>query len=183
MKSKRLMTQLLMCAGLVGLLVGGVAQTNAATPEAEVRATVQQVFDQLKNKDFDALYDSLPSSSRSRVQKERFTSALRRSQDIYSLDRIEIGRTRVLGSFAVVDTTLYGRVLKPFDTEGKIVAQQYLVKEDQKWRVATGDNDTIRKFLQSNPGFGRNFVIRQPRVFIKKDSSWVEFSPRRPQPK
>ena len=51
---------------------------------------------------------------------------------------------RVSGNIAVADTELYGRVTKPFPAEGKIVVQQYLVREDGKWRVATGDSGTIQ---------------------------------------
>lgn len=166
--------QLLTVFSLLVLLLP--AQVSAASPEAEVRSTVQQIFGQLKSKNFEALYDSLPSGSRSRMPRDRFTSALRRSQDMYALERIEIGKARVSGNLAVVDTTLYGHLLKPFDAEGKIVAQQYLVREDGRWKVATGDNATIRRFLEANSAFGRQFPIRQPRVFVKKDGGWTEFT-------
>ncbi|MGH9879897.1 MAG: hypothetical protein ACRD6N_00575, partial [Pyrinomonadaceae bacterium] len=125
--------------------------TVYASDESEVRGTVQRVFQQLKTKDYSSLYDSLPSSSRNRMTRERFTSALKRAQDMYVLDRIDIGPVRVANNLAVVDTVLYGRVVKPFETEGKIVVQQYLVREDGKWRVATGDTGTTKRFLESNP--------------------------------
>jgi hypothetical protein len=92
---------------------------------------------------------------------------------------MDIGAVRVSKDVAVVDTVLYGRISKPVETEGKIVAQQYLVKEDGKWRVATGDTATTRKFLASNPSFARKFPIKQPRVFVKQNGSWIEFSPPR----
>jgi len=118
------------------------------------------------------------------MSRDRFVNALQRAQDFYELDRIEIGTTKVAGNLAVVDTVLYGRVVKPVETEGKIVAQQYLVKEDGKWRVATGDQSTVKKFLTNNPGFQKGFKIRQPRVFVKQDGNWVEFTaPRRTQQK
>ena len=81
------------------------------------------------------------------------------------------------GNIAVVNTVLYGRLLQPFDTEGKIVVQQYLVREDGKWKVATGDNATVNRFLVANPAFARQFRIRPPRVYAKKDGGWVEFTP------
>jgi hypothetical protein len=116
------------------------------------------------------------------MSRERFTNALRRAQDIYVLDRMEIGPVSVSNNLAVVDTVLYGRVLSPLETEGKIVVQQYLVREDGKWRVATGDRGTVNRFLASNPAFGRKFPLRQPRVYVKQGGSWVEFSPpRRPR--
>jgi len=40
-----------------------------AANEAEVRGTVLRVFQQLKSRDYSALYDSLPSSSRARMTR------------------------------------------------------------------------------------------------------------------
>jgi hypothetical protein len=149
-----------------------------ASEETDVRAVVQQVFQQLQSHDYGGLYDSLPSSTRSRMSRERFSSALKRAQDRYVLDRMTIGAVRVSGNIAVADTELYGRLAKPFEAEGKIVVQQYLVREDGNWRVATGDSATIQRFLKSNPAFGRKFPIRQPRIYVKQDGKWVEFNPR-----
>lgn len=152
---------------------------SAAGPanDAEVRGTVQRVFQQLKSKDYSALYDSLPAASRMRMSRERFSGALRRAQDMYVLDRIDVGQVRVSNNIAVVDTVLYGRVVSPITAEGKIVVQQYLVREEGAWKVATGDTATIKRFLASNPGFRAKFPIRQPRVYVKQGSNWVEFTP------
>ena len=146
-----------------------------ASDESDVRATVQNVFQQLKSRDYGATYDSLPASSRKRMSRERFASALRRAQDRYVLDSISIGTVRVSGNIAVADTELFGRVTQPFPAEGKIVVQQYLVREEGKWRVATGDTATIQRFLKANPSFARKFPIRQPRVYVKQNNQWIEF--------
>lgn len=147
-----------------------------ASDESDVRDTVNRVFNQLKSHDYSSLYDALPSSSRSRMSRDRFVSALERAQGIYSLDRIDVGLIKVTGNMAVVDTVLYGSVT-PIQTEGKIVAQQYLVREEGKWRVATGDQSTIKKFLAANPGFAKSFRVRAPRVYVKQNGKWVEFTP------
>ncbi len=149
-----------------------------ASDQSDVRATVQGVFDQLKSHNYSALYDLLPGSSRNRMSRDRFVSALERAQDFYELDRLEIGTIKVTGNLAVADTVLYGRVVAPIQAEGKIVVQQYLLREDGKWRVATGDQSSVRKFVAEHPGF-KNFKIRQPRVYIKKGNEWVEFNPPR----
>jgi hypothetical protein len=161
------------------VIIGAGTPVRAFSAETEVRATVERVFQNLKDKNYEALYDTLPAGSRSRITRERFASSLRRTQDNYALDRMEVGNTKVAGNFALVDTVLYGRLLKPLDLEGKIVVQQYLVREDGKWKVATGDNATIQRFLKTNPTFARQFRIRPPRVFVKKDGGWVEFAPPR----
>jgi hypothetical protein len=147
----------------------------SASDHADVRATVQSVFEQLKAHDYNGLYDLLPGSSRNRMSRDRFVSALQRAQDFYQLDRMEIGATKVMGNLAVVDTVLYGRVVSPIQAEGKIVVQQYLLREDGKWRVATGDQSTVRKFLAANPGF-KGFKISQPRIYVKQGESWIEFN-------
>jgi len=150
-----------------------------ASDQSDVRATVQSVFEQLKARQYSALYDLLPNASRNRMSRDRFVSALERAQDFYQLDRMEIGAIKVMGNLAVVDTALYGRVVNPIQAEGKIVVQQYLLREDGKWRVATGDQSTVRRFLAANPGFGKGFQIRQPRIYIKQNNRWVEFNPQR----
>ncbi len=160
-------------------LFGLLTTTARASDESDVRNTVQNVFQQLKSRDYGTVYDSLPASSRKRMTRERFASALQRAQDRYSLDRISIGSVRVSGNIAVADTELFGRVTKPLTLDGKIVVQQYLVREDGKWRVATGDTATIQRFLKANPAFGRKFPIRQPRVYIKQNDKWVEFNLKR----
>ena len=159
--------------------VFSVSTVARAADEAEVRSTVQRVFEQLKSGDYGALYDSLPSSSRSRMTRDRFSNALKRAQDIYVLDRMDVGQVRLANDIAVVDTVLYGRVVKPITAEGKIVVQQYLVREAGKWRVATGDSGTINRFLANNPSFKAKFPIRRPKVFVKQGKNWVEFPPRK----
>ena len=169
---------------LLGLLFFAfmTALPAQAADEAEVRGTVERVFQQPKARDYSSLYDSLPSSSRARMSRDRFSSALKRAQDMYVLDRMDVGQVRVAKNIAVVDTVLYGRVVAPVAAEGKIVVQQYLVREEGKWGVATGDSGTINRFLASNPGFRARFPIRQPRVYVKQRNNWVEFSPGRKRP-
>ena len=167
--------------GLINFLLGvsialaGLLNTAiAASDESDVRSAVQHIFDQLKNGQYEALYDSLPSSSRSRISKERLVQGLRRSQNMFQLQRIDIGPPRVSGNIAVVDTTMYAHVTQPFDADGKLVVQQYLIKEDGKWRVATGDAATINSFLKSNPSFARKFPIKKTRAFVNQNGKWIE---------
>jgi hypothetical protein len=162
-------------AAILVLMISSASVFAQSSEESAVRAVVQQVFSQLQSHDYSSVYDSLPSSTRTRVSKPRFISALQRAQDRYALDRIGIGKIRVAGDLAVVDTELFGRISQPFAAEGKIVVQQYLVREDGNWRVATGDSSTIQRFLKSNPSFARKFPIRQPRVYVKQNDKWVEF--------
>ena len=177
MKNKQAKLKSLLLIILISLVF--LPHDVRASDESEVRSTVQRVFDQLKTRDYSSLYDVLPSSARARMSRDRFSKALQRAQEMYVLDRLDVGAVRVTGNLAVVDTVLYGRVVNPIQAEGKIVVQQYLVREDGKWRVATGDQATVKRFLASNPAFGKGFKIRQPRIYIKQDKKWVEFSPPR----
>jgi hypothetical protein len=167
---------------VLNILLLAIAASSSfakASDQSDVRSAVQSVFEQLKSHDYGSLYDLLPASSRNRMSRDRFVSALQRAQDFYQLDRIDIGATKVMGDLAVVDTVLYGRVVAPIQAEGKIVVQQYLLREDGKWRVATGDQSTVKKFLAANPGFSKGFRIRQPKIYIKQNNQWVEFNQRR----
>lgn len=159
----------------VFLLTWGLGGLAAGSPsdESDVRNAVQHIFNQLKSGQYGSLYDSLPSSSRSRISRERLVQGLRQSQDVFQLQRIEIGTVRVSGNLAVVDTVMYAHISKPFDADGKLVVQQYLVREDGNWRVATGDNATINTFLKNNPSFGKKFPIKKPQAFINQNGKWI----------
>jgi hypothetical protein len=174
MKSKQLFRGLVLLIALSGpaFSVAGAAQPS---DESDVRGAVQRIFDQLKSGEYEALYDTLPSSTRARMTRERFAGALQKTRNLYQLDRIEISAVRVAGNLAVVDTVMYARIAQPINAEGKLVVQQYLIREDGSWRVATGDRATIDRFLKSNPSFARRFPIKQPSAFIKQDGKWVEF--------
>lgn len=151
------------------------AASSLAAPsdESDVRNAIQHTFDQLKNGQYSALYDSLPQATRSRLQKDRFVNGLQRSQNMFSLQRIEIGPVRASGDIAVADTVMYAHIAKPFDGDGKLVVQQYVIRESGTWRVATGDNSTINRFLQSNPSFAKRFPIKRPQAFLNQNGKWV----------
>src|SRR5713226_5649159 len=181
MKSKQTILSLIFLISAFGLpaamLGGGFRSEPAFAPsdQADVRSAVARIFDQLKGGKYEALYDTLPSSSRARLSRERFVSALQKTRNLYQLNRIEIGAVRVSGDLAVVDTVMYAHIAPPFDADGKLVVQQYLVREDGSWRVATGDRATIDRFLKSNPSFARRFPIKRTHIFTKQDGKWVEF--------
>jgi hypothetical protein len=175
MKSKQTLLSLILLIFGFNLLVPAGSMAARSSEQTLVRAAVEKTFSQLRDGNYEALYDTLPSSSRARVSRERFVSALQKTRNLYQLDRIEIGAVRVSGDLAVVDTVMYAHIAPPFNAEGKLVVQQYLVREDGSWRVATGDNATINRFLKSNPTFARKFPIKRPHAFIKQDGKWVEF--------
>ena len=156
------------------LLLSATTALAAPSDQSDVRAAVQHIFDELKNGHYEALYDSLPASARTRISRERLVQGLQRSQNAFQLQRIEIGSVSVSGNLAVVDTTMFAHIAKPFDGDGKLVVQQYLIREDGKWKVATGDTETINRFLKSNPGFARRFPIKKPRALINQNGKWIE---------
>jgi hypothetical protein len=176
MKSNRtILSLLLLISGFI--LMSADAMAAAPSDESDVRGAVQRIFDQLKTGQYEALYDSLPSSSRTRLSRDQLVKGLQRTSNLYQLQRIEIGAVRVSGNLAVADTVMYAHIAPPFNTDGKLVVQQYLVREDGSWRMATGDRATIDRFLKSNPGFARKFPIKRPGIFVKRDGKWVEFQP------
>jgi hypothetical protein len=163
---------LILICGLSCILTGSLTAATASD-ESDVRNAIQHTFDQLKNGQYAALYDSLPSSTRSRLPKDRFVNGLERSQGFFQLQRIEIGPVRVSGDIAVADTVMYAHITKPLNGDGKLVVQQYLIREGGSWRVVTGDNATINRFLKNNPSFARRFPIRKPSAYLNQNGKWV----------
>src|SRR5437660_6515255 len=106
MKIKK--TCVVICGLLVAALFLSFSHPVSASDESDVRAAIQRVFDQLKSGQYDALYEGLPSSFRSRISRDRFTNGLQRTRSMYRLDRIEIGPVHVSGNIAVAESTMYG---------------------------------------------------------------------------
>jgi hypothetical protein len=145
----------------------------AEADESEVKSAVERAFAQLKGGDYGALYDVLPTAAQKKITRESFTRSLERTRGMYELDRLEIGAVHAAGDLAVVDSVIYGRAKAPFDGDGKIVVRQYLVREDGRWRVTTGDRKTIAPLLAANPAFARRYPLTQPRLYVKRDNRWV----------
>lgn len=153
-------------AALALMLIAAIPLTLlSATMDdrSEVRQTVQRIFNQMKSRQYDDLYESLSASSRKRLSRQRFISGMQKWDDSYRLDRIEIGQARVRGNTAVVETVIYGRMLKPSEGEGKIVAQQTLVKEDGQWRISTTST-------------GAGLSSRPARIYLKQNGRWVDIT-------
>ena len=174
-KVKTLNKSILVFAVFIVGICGSTANARTSA-EQDVRKAAQKVFEDLKARRYDALYNSLPESSRKRVSRESFATSLRRAEDFYRLERLEIASVRVSGDIAVADTTMFGHILKPIDSEGKVVAQQYLIKEGGSWKVATGDRSLVQRVLALNPEFAKTFPVRQSRVLINRDGRWIDVS-------
>ena len=171
-KMKMIIKTLIFAAAIFVLLSASSPGFAAPSDQTDVRAAVQRIFNQLKNGEYSSLYDALPSSARARTSRERLVQGLQRTQDTFELQKIDIGQVSVSGNLAVVDTTMYAHV-KPFNADGKLVVQQYLIREDGGWKVATGDTATVNRFLQSNPTFAKRFPIKKPQAFVYQNNKWV----------
>ena len=109
MKSKQtILLSLLLISGFILMSAGSMAAMPS--DESDVRGAVQRIFDQLKAAKYEELYDSLPSSSRTRLSRDQLVKGLQRTSNLYQLQRIEIGAVRVSGNLAVVDTVMYAHV-------------------------------------------------------------------------
>jgi hypothetical protein len=165
----------LIIAALVTSTVTATSRPRVANDQSDVRTAVQRIFNHLKSGDYGAAYDALPSSARARISRDRVVQGLQSTQGMLELQRIEIGSVSVSGDLAVVNTIMYAHI-KPVDADGKLVAQQYLVREDGQWKVLVGDNATINNLLKSNPAFARRFPIKKPQAFVNQNGKWEPFA-------
>lgn len=163
----------LLSAFFAALLAASAAFAAPASSENEVRGALERAFTQLRGGEFAALYEALPAASQQRISRTRFTNALAKTRGMFELDRLDVERVHVSDGVAVADTVVYGRVERPFAGEGKIAVQQFLVRENGSWRVATGDQATARRLLASRPELARRVAVREPRVYMKRDGQWV----------
>jgi hypothetical protein len=158
-------------------LMYGAAQSVNQSKDA--RAAVNKFFLLLKSRSYPALYEFLPSALQRHITREQLALSLMRLDSFISIERLEIGRVQGRGDFAVVDTTIYGKLKKPAMingqevSEGRVTAQQFLFREGGHWKVATADNRTQSFFLKRNADFSKQFQITQPRFEFKQNDKWM----------
>src|SRR2546426_5777503 len=104
MKNSRVLVFLILTSCL---LSSSAIFARPMSDQTDVRAAVQRIFDQIKNGQYEALYDAMPASARTRVSRERLVQGLQKTRNLYELQRIQIGPVSVSGNLAVVDTTMY----------------------------------------------------------------------------
>lgn len=155
------------------------AAAPSQKPGNEARAAVARFFALLKAQQYAQLYDFLPGELQQQLTREQLTASLQRLDSFLTIERMDTGRVQQQGDFAVVDTTIYGRLKKPLRfngaeiTEGRVAAQQYLFKEYGQWKVVTADDRTRAYFLKRNPDFNQQFQLIRPQFAFKQNGQWT----------
>ena len=169
-------TVLIICC----LLFPSVRPQNKIQPQPkDARAAVQTFFTLLKSRKYASLYEFLPSQLQQQMTPLQLALSLKRLDSFLIIDRMETGRAQQKGDFAVIDTTIYGRLKKPLKvngeevTEGRVSVQQYLFKENKNWKIATADSRTRDYFLKNHPEFNKQFEFALPRFEFKQNGRWA----------
>jgi hypothetical protein len=167
---------------LIVLVLGVLVLALPAQAQQDAKGAVNSFFSLLKAQKYTALYDYLPGEMQQKVSREQLTNSLKRLSSFITIEKMDIGRIQQKGDFAVVDTTIYGKLARPMKTdpasenkqiqEGKVAVQQYLFKENGHWKVATADSSARNFFLKKHPEFKQGFQFTQPRFFIKQSGQW-----------
>jgi hypothetical protein len=169
-------TVLIICCLLSPL----VRPQNKTQPQPkDARAAVQTFFTLLKSRKYASLYEFLPSQLQQQMTPLQLALSLKRLDSFLIIDRMETGRAQQKGDFAVIDTTIYGRLKKPLKvngeevTEGRVSVQQYLFKENKNWKIATADSRTRDYFLKNHPEFNKQFEFAMPSFEFKQNGRWA----------
>lgn len=172
---------ILFSASLLMLLaVNSSAQSN---PGRRTPGTaVQQFFTLLKAQQHDKLYDLLPAQLQQQISREQLSVSLKRLDEFLVVEKLQVGRVQEHGEFAVVDTTIYGKLKKPMKfneqeiTAGRATAQQYLRKENGQWKIVTADERTRAAFLKQHPEFSQQFQLTRAQFSVKQNGQWQSFN-------
>ena len=163
---------------LIAVLLLFATTAHGQVSRENPKGAVTSFFNQLKNGQYDALYEQLPSQIQKTAPREQTVRSLKRLGSFIAIERMDIGRVQQRASLAVVDTTIYGRLTRPMKlqgeeiAEGRVVVQQYLIKEGKEWRVITADDRTRAFFMRENPDFANGFSLTQPQFSYKRNGAW-----------
>ncbi len=165
---------------IAGLLAPFPLAGQGAGDERRVRTAVQRFFSLLQRGRYSELYSLLPTSLRKQTTPDELEQSLRRLGQFIAIENLTIGQIQQQGDIAVVETVITGRMKrevpgrisghppsekpsKPAAGRGRVTAQQYLIREDGQWRVATADSRSQQLFLRQHPGMSDHFELKRPR--------------------
>ena len=155
------------------------ASAFAQTKATSASQTVQTFFALLKGQQYAKLHELLPSQMQAQVSREQLATNLKRIESFLTLERMQVGRVQEKGDYAVVDTTIYGKLKQPMNfngtsiSEGRVTTQQYLFKENGQWKVVSADEGARGFFLKRNPQFNQQFQLSKPQLAFKRDGQWT----------
>lgn len=158
------------------IISSGAAQNSNQSKDA--RAAVNKFFSLLKSRSYPALYDFLPNDLQKQITREQLSLSLKRLETFILIEKMEIVRIQERGDFAIADTTIYGKLIKPMKLpneeirDGRIQVQQLLLKENGQWKVASADSRTQSSFLKRNPDFNKQFQFNPPKFEFKQNGEW-----------
>ena len=162
---------------IAAFAITAAAQDNNQSKDA--RIAVNKFFLLLKSRSYPALYEFLPSDLQRQITREQLALSLMRLDSFITIERMEVGRVQQRGDFAVINTTIYGKLKKPVKvngeeiSEGRVAAQQLLFRESGRWKVVTADNRTQSYFLKRNAEFSKQFQLAQPKFEFKQKDRWT----------
>ncbi len=167
----------LICCALA--IVATTFAAQAQNKSGDARGTTQNFFALLKSQKYAELHDFLPSQLQKQTTREQLAESLKRLDQFLTIQRMEITRVQQRGDFAVADTTIYGNLKRTMKMngeevkEGRVSVQQYLLKEEGRWRITTADKRSTDFFLKRNPEFKQQFQLTQPQFALKQNGKWT----------
>ncbi|MFZ4985668.1 MAG: hypothetical protein ACOYLF_09425 [Blastocatellia bacterium] len=145
-----------------------------------VRGAIEHYFSLLKNGHYDQIYDLLPEATQKKSSRPEMVAGLSRLAGLLRLEKIEIDRVEQKNGLAVATTTIYGTLTNPVTlngeaiSRGRIISQQYLVRERRFWKIASINERSLRLFLQENPAAGSLFPQAYTRLEVLSAGQWMK---------
>ena len=165
---------------LLACLLVLAVETRAAIDETKaVRGTLERYFTLLKTGRYERVYDLLPLSAQGVTSRQEMAAGLSRLTELLRFEKIEIGRIEQKGGMAVAATAIYGTLAQPVTlngetiSQGRVTSQQYLIREQGRWKIASVNEVTLRLFLKEHPAAGTLFSQQYTRFELLRNGQWV----------
>lgn len=171
---------------ILTFLMLATANLPVASPSNEkaIRMSLQKYFNLLRTGRYGELYNTLPSAFQKQSTREEVAESLSRIGEFLKLSRMEIGRIEVRsieqqGEFAVAATTIFGQLTRPITLnnreirQGRISSQQYLIRENGTWKIASANERTLRGFMKDHPEVATLFPQTRTRLELLSDGKWI----------
>lgn len=164
---------------ILSLTFSTSADTSDTKIIENVELTYQMYAAALMTGDFNGAYGYLSSHVQKLINYDLFVEASIEMEKISLLKGCQLSGLKIKGKYAGAKSIIYLDFLPEKEggniLSGKIEAPIYFIRENEKWKIATGEDSSIEAFLKIHPAARKLYQPFSTQAYYKQKGYWIGF--------
>jgi len=151
------------------------AQKASGAAEAAIKKEFFAYWEDLRSREFESAYSRLAPVLSRTLSVAEYTRMMEAFDAAYTLESVVVKEVFRKGNTAVLETLWEGQHIHPSfpkPLRARIEGQTVMVLDNGKWRIATGDQESRRRFVNDNPEILNSFRFHDDIIYFFVQDKW-----------